>query len=126
MRQNFSTNAQWEDIVGYSRAVRIGNTIEVSGTVAVKDGQPYAMGNPYEQTVRIFEIVGEALTHFGASHSDVIRTRSYVTNIEHWSEVGRAHAEVYGDIRPATSLVEVSKLITPAYLVEIEVTAIVE
>lgn len=125
MRQNYSTGAHWEDVVGYSRAVRVGNIIEVSGTVAVKDGQPYAMGNAYEQTRRIFEIIGDALEHFGASHQDVIRTRSYVTNIEHWSEVGRAHSEVYGDIKPATSLVEVSKLITPAYLVEIEVTAVI-
>lgn len=126
MRKNYSTGAHWEDVVGYSRAVRVGNIIEVSGTVAVKDGQPYAMGDPYEQSRRIFEIIGEALENLGASHSDVVRTKSYVTNIEHWSEVGRAHAEIYGDIRPATTLVEVSKLITPAYLVEIEVTAVVE
>ncbi len=126
MRKNYSTGAHWEDVVGYSRAVRVGNIIEVSGTVAVKDGQPYAMGDPYEQSRRIFEIIGEALENLGASHSDVVRTKSYVTNIEHWSEVGRAHAEIYGDIRPATTLVEVSKLITPAYLVEIEVTAVIE
>lgn len=124
-RKNYATGAHWESVVGYSRAVRMGNIIEVSGTVSVKDGQPYGLGDPYAQARRILEIVGDALENLGSSHRDVVRTRSYVTNIEHWPEVGRAHSEVYGDVRPATTMVEVSGLITHAYLVEIEVTAIV-
>jgi enamine deaminase RidA (YjgF/YER057c/UK114 family) len=126
MRENHATGARWESIVGYSRAVKIGNIIEVSGTVSVKDGEAHAMGDPYGQTKRILEIVGEALAHFGASHKDVIRTRTFVTNIKDWARVAKAHEEVYGEIRPATSLLEVSSLITPAYMVEIEVSAVVQ
>lgn len=125
MRNNYSTGARWESIVGYSRAVKIGNIIEVSGTVSVKDGEAYAMGDPYRQTQRILEIVADALEHFGASHEDVIRTRTFVTDIKDWARVAKAHEEVYGKVRPATSLLEVSALITPAYLVEIEVSAVV-
>ena len=125
MRKNYSTGARWESIVGYSRGVRIGNIIEVSGTVSVKDGEAFAMGDPYVQTQRILEIVGDALEHLGASHKDVIRTRTFVTNIKDWARVAKAHEEVYGEIRPATSLLEVSALITPAYMVEIEVSAVV-
>ncbi len=125
MRENYSTGARWESIVGYSRAVKIGNIIEVSGTVSVKDGEAFALGDPYRQTQRILEIVGDALEHLGASHADVIRTRTFVTDIKDWARVAKAHEEVYGKVRPATSLLEVSALITPAYLVEIEVSAVV-
>ena len=125
MRQNFNTGAPWESRVGYSRAVRVGNVIEVSGTVSVLDGKPYGVGDPYVQTKRIFEIIGESLAHFGASYSDVIRTRMFVTNIsDMWEAIGKAHAESFGNIRPATTMVEVSRLITPDYLVEIEATAV--
>ena len=125
MRKNYSTGARWESIVGYSRAVRIGNIIEVSGTVSVKNGEAFAIGDPYAQTKRILEIVGDALEHVGASHKNVIRTRTFVTNIKDWARVAKAHEEVYGEIRQATSLLEVSALITPAYMVEIEVSAVV-
>ena len=85
MRKNYSTGASWERIVGYSRAVQIGNIIEISGTVSVRDGEAFAMGDPYAQTKRILEIVGDALNHFGASHADVIRTRTFMTNM--WKEM---------------------------------------
>jgi enamine deaminase RidA (YjgF/YER057c/UK114 family) len=125
MRQNYSTGAPWESKVGYSRAVRIGNLIEVSGTVSVKDGKPFGLNDPYTQTRRIFEIIGHSLAQFGASFEDVIRTRIFVTDIKaQWEEVGKAHGEIFGSIQPATSMIEVSALISPEYLVEIEVTAI--
>lgn len=126
-RDNYATGVKWESLVGYSRASRIGDVIEVSGTVSVKDGEPHALGDAYGQTVRILEIIGEALNALGASFVDVIRTRVYVTDIALWKEVvGRAHGEVFGDIKPATSMVEVSALISPEYLVEIEATAIIQ
>ena len=126
MRKNYGTGAPWETMVGYSRAVMVGNTIEISGTVAIKDGKPYGVDDPYEQTKRILEIAEEALQHFGASLQHVVRTRMYVTNVLFWEQVGKAHGEVFGDIRPATTLVEVSGLIAPEYLVEIEVTAMLD
>ncbi|HLF65091.1 MAG TPA: RidA family protein [Saprospiraceae bacterium] len=127
MRKNFSTAVPWESTVGYSRAVCIGNVIEISGTVSVLDGKAYGIDDPYLQTKRILEIIGYALTHFGASYADVIRTRIYVTDIVHaWEAVGRAHGEVFREIRPATSMVEVSALIAPEYLVEIEATAVID
>jgi enamine deaminase RidA (YjgF/YER057c/UK114 family) len=126
MRKNFSTGALWESKVGYSRAVRVGNLIEISGTVSVKDGVVYAKDDPYAQTQRILEIIGDALRHFGASYHDVIRTRIFVTDIARsWEAVGRAHGEVFREIRPATAMVEVSALISPEYLVEIEATALI-
>jgi len=124
-RKNFSSGAKWEPIVGYSRAVRIGNMIEVAGTCAVDhDGNAFAVGDPYEQTKRSLEIIGNAIEALGGSLKDVIRTRIYVTNIEQWAEIGRAHGEVFGDIRPVTTMVEVSNLISVEYLLEIEATAI--
>ncbi len=123
-RQNISSGAPWEAQVGYSRAVRMGNQIEVSGTVAVRDGRPVGLNDPYAQTQRILEIIGHTLQQLGSSLEDVVRTRMYVTDINYWQAVGRAHGEVFGHIRPATSMVEVSRLIAPEYLVEIEATAL--
>lgn len=125
-RKNISSGAPWEPIIGYSRAVRIGNTIEVSGTVSIKDGKTVGIGNPYTQTKRILEIIEEALHTAGGSLSDVIRTRTYLVDINHWSEVGKAHGEVFGHINPATSMVQISGLIDPEHLVEIEATAILD
>ena len=123
MRKNISSGSPWER-VGYSRAVRIGNTIEVSGTVALIDDQVFGKGDPYQQTKCILGIIESALSEAGASVNDVIRTRIYVRDISQWEEVGRAHGEVFGKIKPATSMVEVSGLIEEDYLVEIEATAI--
>ena len=125
-RQNISSGAPWEADVGYSRAVRIGNTIELSGTVALKDGLLIGKDDAYQQAKRILEIIKEVLEQAGSSLGDVIRTRMFVTNITRdWQAIGKAHGEVFGEIRPATSMVEVSGLIGPDYLLEIEVTAIV-
>lgn len=124
-RQNISSGAPWEDIVGYSRAVKIGNTIEVSGTVAVRNGEVVGKDDPYLQTQSALEIIEEVLTNAGVSLEDVIRTRIYVTDISQWEVIGKAHGEVFGKIKPATSMVEVSNLINPEYLVEIEATAII-
>lgn len=126
VRKIYSTGAPWEPKVGYSRAVRVGNTIEVSGTCAVdEDGNPYAVGDMYGQTKRILEIIGQAIDHLGGTVDDVVRTRMYVTDIARWEEAGKAHGEVFGSIRPATSMIEVSKLIGPEYLIEIEATVII-
>jgi enamine deaminase RidA (YjgF/YER057c/UK114 family) len=125
-RKHFNSGAKWEPIVGYSRAVRVGDTIEVSGTCAVdENGNPYAVGQAYEQTKRCLEIIQTALEKLGSSMSDVVRTRMFVTDITHWPNIGKAHGEVFSDIRPVTTMVEVSRLIAPEYLVEIEATAIV-
>ena len=122
-RLNISSGAKWEDIVGYCRAVRVGSTVEVAGTAAVDEAGNVVGETPYEQTKFILQKIERALNQTGASMSDVIRTRTFVTDIAKWEEVGRAHGEFFRDIKPAATMVEVSALIDEKLLVEIEVTA---
>lgn len=125
-RQNFSSGARWEDIVGYSRAVRVGNIIEVTGTVAVdENNQLVGKNNAYVQTQYILKKIEKVLQQAGASLEDVVRTRMFVTDITLWEEYGRAHGEVFSKIKPCTSMIEVSSLIEPDFLIEMEATAIV-
>lgn len=125
-RMNISSGAKWEDIVGYSRAVRVGNIVEVAGTTAVDEqGNVVGLNDAYEQTRFIFAKIEKALTAAGASLKDIVRTRMFVTDISKWEEIGKAHGEVFRTIRPAASMIEVKGLISPELLVEIEVTAIV-
>lgn len=125
-RTNYSSGAKWEDIIGYSRAVRVGNTIEVTGTVAVDDnGQVVGLNNPYEQTKFIYQKVEKVLAQAGASLKDVVRCRMFVTDIKQWEAYGKGHAEFFKNIKPCLSMIEVSAFIEPEFLVEIEVSAII-
>lgn len=126
MRTNYSSGSKWEDIVGYSRAVKVGNTVEVTGTVASgEDGNVVGKNDPYIQTKFIYQRIEKVLQQAGASMQDVVRVRMFVTDISKWQEYGRAHSEFFSTIKPCNTMVEISALIEPDYMIEIEATAII-
>jgi enamine deaminase RidA (YjgF/YER057c/UK114 family) len=126
-RRNYGTGRPMEARIGFSRAVRIGNIIEVAGTApTAPDGSTIAPGDAYEQAKAVLQIIGQALAELGGSLEDVVRTRIFLTNANDWEAVGRAHGEVFGDVRPAATMLEISRLLAPDWLVEIEATAVVQ
>lgn len=125
MRKNISSGSPWEDVVGYSRAVRVGNTIEVAGTTAMDGDTLIGKGDVYAQTIYIFQKIEKALIEAGATMNDVVRTRMFVTDISQWEMVGKAHGEFFKTIKPVATMVEVKALIDPELLIEIEVTAMI-
>jgi enamine deaminase RidA (YjgF/YER057c/UK114 family) len=125
-RTNYSSGSKWEDIVGYSRAVKVGNTIEVTGTVASgENGKVVGKDDPYIQTKYIYQKIEKVLQQAGATMKDVVRVRMFVTDISQWQEYGKAHSEFFKDIKPCNTMVEVSALIEPDYMIEIEASAII-
>ena len=124
-RKNISSGAKWEEIVGYSRAVRVGNIIEIAGTTSVENGEVVGVNDAYAQTRFILKIIEKALLEAGGSLKDVVRTRMFVTDMGRWEEIGKAHAEFFKKIKPASTMVEIKSLVNPDMLIEIEATAII-
>ena len=125
MRKQVGSGSVWEDAIGYSRAVKVGNIIEVAGTTSMDGDTLIGKEDVYEQTIFIFKKIEKSLIELGSSLADVVRTRMFVTDIYHWEEIGKAHAEFFKDIKPVATMVEVKSLIAPELLIEIEVTAII-